>query len=709
MRRLAASLVLMGSATAAWADQTPPPPAPPNLPSVAQESKPPPPVPPESLEPMVPAEYQTTVTALRLPRPLPDVPSTVTVLPREELERTPALGMDELVRLSPAATTFRRTPSLLADPTSQGLSLRAVGPSGVSRALVLVDGVPANDPFGGWIYWRALPRLGLDHIEVVPGGSSALYGNYALGGVVQLAGRGYDPAFDVDVAGGSLGTASVATRLSGRRGRAAGAIELDGLRSDGYIPVAPDQRGAIDIAGESRHGGGSARGELLVGDHWRLGVRGGLFAEEQNGGTALTTAEVVSGTYALTAQRETVGWGGLALAVSGSIERFDQTRPRIAAGRTSETIAAEQKVRSHGEGASAVWTSRPLRLGGSHQVMAGSDLRHVDGTSTEQLNPAMPMPDSPTQRRAGGEQDFLGLFAQDVYAPAEFLELSAALRADWWRNRQGRRQLSRMDGIATEQAFADRTETELSPRLGMLVRPSPQTRVRGSVYQAFRAPNLNELYRPFQVGTVLTAANEGLKSERLRGAELGVEGLLHAVGSLRLTGFVNMLTDPIANVTLAMPLPDGAGRQRQNLGRVTARGFDASADGRLPLGFTLTLGYTLAHARVTAAPAQPDLVDKDVPHAPRHRARAALGWGWRQRVETNLQLRLQGRSFEDDLNTLPMAGYAVIDAYAGVAVGWGMTVFGSVQNLLDERYLVGRAGVDTIGPPLMALLGLRLR
>jgi iron complex outermembrane receptor protein len=283
------------------------------------------------------------------------------------------------------------------------------------------------------------------------------------------------------------------------------------------------------------------------------------------------------------------------------------------------------------------------------------------------------------------------------------------VRADWWRNRQGLRQLTRMDGIGIEQAFADRTEAELSPRLGLLVRPSPQTRVRGSVYQAFRAPNLNELYRPFQVGTVLTAANEQLQSERLRGAELGVEGLLHSVGSLRITGFVNVLTDPIANVTLAMPLPDGASRQRQNLGRVTARGMDVTADGRLPLWVTLSLGYTLAHARVTAAPAQPDLVDKDVQQAPHHRARAALGWGWRQRVETNVQLRLQSRSFEDDLNTLPMAGYAVIDAYAGVAVGWGMTAFGSVQNLLDERYLVGRAGVDTIGPPLMALLGLRLR
>jgi outer membrane receptor protein involved in Fe transport len=656
-----------------------------------------------------PPAYETTVTALRLPRPLPDVPSTVTVLPREELERTPALGMDELVRLAPAATTFRRTPSLLADPTSQGLSLRAVGPSGVSRALVLVDGVPANDPFGGWIYWRALPRLGLDRIELVPGGSSALYGNYALGGVVQLAGRGFDPSINLDLAAGSLRTASVAGRAAGRLGRFGGATEFDILRSSGYVPVAAAQRGPIDAAGESRHAGTSAQGELQLGDGWRLGGRAGMFVEDQNGGTRLTTAEVQSGRYAVTARRDPLGWGGLDLAVSGSVEHFDQTRPRIAAGRSAESIAAEQKVRSHGEGASAVYTSRPLALGGSHQLLAGSDLRHVAGTSTEALTPAMPTAMAATGRRAGGEQDFLGLFVQDLYAPADFLELSAAVRADWWRNRDGLRTLTRMDGSGTDERFAHRTETELSPRLGVLLRPSPRTRVRGSVYQAFRAPNLNELYRPFQVGTVLTASNEQLRSERLSGAELGVEGLLPAAGSLRVTGFVNLLEDPIANVTLAAPLPDGSTRQRQNLGRVTARGVDVTADARLPAGLNLSLGYTLAQARVTEAPAQPDLVDKDVPQAPRHRARAALGWGWRQRVETSVQLRMQSRSFEDDLNMLPMGRYAVIDAYAGVAVGWGVTVFGSVQNLLDERYLVGRAGVDTIGPPLLALAGVRLR
>ena len=220
--------------------------------------------------------------------------------------------------------------------------------------------------------------------------------------------------------------------------------------------------------------------------------------------------------------------------------------------------------------------------------MAGTDLRHVAGTSREQLTPAQPGPMSTIARSTGGQQDFLGLFVQDLYAPAEFIEVSAAVRADWWRNRDGRRQLLRMDGGAGDDRFDDRAAGELSPRLGVLVRPSARTRVRGTAYRAFRAPNLNELYRPFQVGTVLTGANESLRSERLSGAELGVEGLWPSVGSLRIAGFASTLTDPIANVTLAAPAPDGTTRQRQNLGRVTSRGVDVAADGRLPLGLIVS-------------------------------------------------------------------------------------------------------------------------
>ena len=652
-------------------------------------------------------KYETTVTALGLPRPLPDVPATVTVIPREQLERVPGLSMDELVRLSPTASTFRRTPALLADPTAQGPSLRAVGPSGVSRALVLVDGVPANEAFGGWVYWRALPRLGLERIEIVPGGSSALYGNYGLGGVIELVSRAHDNAAEVDLSGGTLGTAAGAARLAGRRGPVGGSVEVDGLRSSGYVPVAPAQRGAIDKAGASQHLGLRTRGEVRLGKGIRLGGRGGVFVEDQNGGTRYTTASVRSGSWALEAEHE--GSGSLRAVVFGGVDRFGQERARIAPGRSTETLSAEQRVPSHTLGARLQYSTSPLQLLGAHQLLVGADARQVVGKSTESLNPAMPAAGALVEREAGGEQRFAGLFLADLFAPARYLELSAALRADVWQNLDGRRRLARMDGSDMETRFDDTSGSALSSRVGVLLRPSENSRLRASGYRAFRAPTLNELYRPFQVGTTLTDANEGLRPETLWGAELGAEGLVGAAGSVRATAFWNRLRDPIANVTLPAPLASGAGRQRQNLGSVESRGLELTADGRLSPRLDLGAAYTLARARVTSAPVQPDLVGKDVPQAPQHRARLALGFRWPERFEATLQLRFEGRSFEDDQNQLPMPNYAVVDLYAGAPIGQRLTVFGSVQNLLDRRYLVGRAGVDTVGPPLLALVGVRLR
>ena len=70
---------------------------------------------------------------------------------------SPALTLDDFLRRVPGFTLFRRTSSLVAHPTAQGVSLRGVGPSGASRSLVLADGIPLNDPFGGWVYWSRVP------------------------------------------------------------------------------------------------------------------------------------------------------------------------------------------------------------------------------------------------------------------------------------------------------------------------------------------------------------------------------------------------------------------------------------------------------------------------------------------------------------------------------------------------------------------------
>ena len=214
--------------------------------------------------------------------------------------------------------------------------------------------------------------------------------------------------------------------------------------------------------------------------------------------------------------------------------------------------------------------------------------------------------------------------------------------------------------------------------------------MRALGYQSFRAPTLNELYRPFQVGTILTSANENLRAERLVGGELGVEGLFGQASAVRVTGFWNVLINPIANVTLAMALPDGSMRQRQNLGRVTIRGVECSADLRLGRHVWAQLAYTAADTRVSEAPGHADLIGKKLPQDPVHRGRAALSVSY-GRFEATLQARAQTRLFEDDLNTLPMDGFAVMDAFARVALGWHTEIYATAENLLDHRYTVGRA------------------
>ncbi len=162
---------------------------------------------------------ETVVTGTRTPRTLDDAPVQTIVIPRSELERSPTALTDELVRTQAVAQTFRRSSSIAADPTSQGLSLRGIGPSGVSRASLLVDGVPMNDGYGGWVYWRALPRLGLDRLELVPGAASAQYGSGALGGVVQLFTRPIERfSFDATALLGTQDTMEGAGRVAGSSG-----------------------------------------------------------------------------------------------------------------------------------------------------------------------------------------------------------------------------------------------------------------------------------------------------------------------------------------------------------------------------------------------------------------------------------------------------------------------------------------------------------
>src|SRR5690349_24512873 len=129
--------------------------------------------------------------------------------------------------------------------TEQGVAIRGVGAYGVCLALVMLDSVPLNSPFGGWVYWNRVPRVNIENVSVQNGGISSLYGSGALGGVVNVSSETrWGTGLDVEASAGNEGTA--VTSFTGGKLLGDWAIVGAGqaLHTNGYVLVPENQRGS---------------------------------------------------------------------------------------------------------------------------------------------------------------------------------------------------------------------------------------------------------------------------------------------------------------------------------------------------------------------------------------------------------------------------------------------------------------------------------
>ncbi|HEX7150664.1 MAG TPA: TonB-dependent receptor [Thermoanaerobaculia bacterium] len=589
-----------------------------------------------------------TVTATRSETRVADTPASVVVLSAEDLAATAAVTTDDALRQVPGFSLFRRSGSRVANPTAQGVSLRGIGASGASRALVLDDGIPLNDPFGGWIYWGRVPRVALSRVEVLRGGASDLYGSAAMGGVVQFI-RRRDAGLAADVSGGAQGTGSASLFLAGERG----SVAADLFTTDGYILVEPSARGAVDRRADSRHASVDATFR-----HEAAFVRASFYRELRNNGTPLQENDTTIRQLAVGG--DLAAFGGVAtLRAYGSDQDYRQTFSAIAADRQSERLTIDQRVPSRAWGGTAQGTRA---FGKRHALVGGVDLRQVSGESDE-LRFAGP---TPVRVVAGGRQRTSAAFVEDVFVVTPEVSVTAGLRYDAWRNDE-----------ALDQAW--------SPRLSVLWKPTAVA-FTASAYQAFRAPTLNELYRGFRVGNVLTLANEALGPERLTAYEVGAR-----FGDVRLTLFRMTTTDTVANVTLSAT-PELITRQRQNLGSTRSQGAELEGAWRFR-DLRLSAGWLWTEA--TAG-------DRRLPQVPRHQATAQLQWRG-----AGVQSRWSGMQFDDDLNQLPLRSFLVTDAFFSRPLGRGLEATVAVENIFDRRIEAGATPVITLGQPRAWRVGLR--
>jgi outer membrane receptor protein involved in Fe transport len=647
------------------------------------------------------------VTPSRIEERVSDTPASVTVIGGEAVRNAPQQTVDDILRHVPSFSLFRRSSSLVTHPTAQGVSLRGIGPSGASRALVLQDGVPINDPFGGWVQWARLPLLGIEQIEVMRGGGSALWGNGALGGVIHvIPRRPTERSFAFDASYGSFDT----TRFDLLATEVVGPVRfsVEGMKFDtgGYTLVKESRRGAIDQPADLHSGVGTGRVELVLSPDLTLFATGGYFGEERNNGTPLQVNDtelmhLFTGGTLRTADGST--WR---LTVWTQGETFKSTFSTQASDRNSETLALRQRSPSETAGGTLQWN----KSFGDHGLLAGIDTHWVTGETNEEVFAASGL--RLRKRVAGGEQFFAGAFVQDAWKVTPWLELTGALRGDWWESYAGFHQESPPPAdVPARQDFRTVDYLIPSPKLAALVHVTPATDLFASVYQGFRVPTLNEQYRPFRVRNDVTVANESLKPERLTGGEVGVSQRWGVVDA-RVTGFWNEVQDQVLNVTLSTNLPEcPAGttcRQRRNVDLTRIRGVETEIEVRPFPRWRFTAGHIYLDAHVVEA-SNATLEGNRLAQVPDHVVTLGVHWEDPAWFAASLLVRRVGRQFEDDLNTLPMGAFTTVDMRIARQLGRQAQLYFAVENLLDETYTIARTseGVVSVGAPRMFHGGVR--
>jgi outer membrane receptor protein involved in Fe transport len=659
-----------------------------------------------------PSEIQrlppVVVTPSRIEQRASDVPASVTVIGGDAVRDAPQLTVDDVLRQVPSFSLFRRSSSLVTHPTAQGVSLRGIGPSGASRALVLQDGVPINDPFGGWVQWLRIPPLGVQQIEVVRGGGSALWGNGALGGVIHvLSRRPTENSLTFDANIGSYDTRRFDLLGTIVHGPVRASLEAMKLDSDGYFIVKKSRRGPIDQPADSHGGLGQARVETVLSPEVTLFGTFGYFSEDRNNGTPLQNNATEIGSLSAGGTFRTADGSAWRTTLWTQAESFHSTFSTQALDRTSEARALSQESPSVTAGGSLQWN----KTLGAHALLAGIDSRWVTGETDENVYVNNRVART---RVAGGQQVFAGVFVQDAWTVTPWLEVTGAIRGDWWQAYDGeRREDFPPAGVPARQQFRDVDYFIPSPRLAALVHATPATDLFASVYQGFRVPTLNELYRPFRVRNDVTVANAQLKPERLTGGEAGVEQRWSMLDA-RVTGFWNEVQDQILNVTLATPLADcPAGttcRQRRNVDLTRIRGVETELEVRPFPRWRLTAGHIYMDARVVDAPSQPALEGNRLAQVPDNVFSIGVHWADPAWFSASLMVRRVGGQFEDDLNTLPLGAFTTVDARIGRRFARFLDLYLGVENLFDERYTVARTseGVISIGAPRIVHGGLRV-
>ena len=682
------------------------------------------------------------VNATRSDTPLDQMPLNTTILTKEVLESSPDQTIDQVLKNVPGVF-LNDVPYYQKDPTGQSINVRGLG---YGRTLVLIDGLPANDAFYGTVQWNLVPMSSIESVEFVRGGVSSLYGNYGMGGVININTKTpKNSSQEVSASYGSFGTGNVA---ASKDLIVSDAMQMrfsaDYFSSEGfqnYATISPGSPSNI------KNGMGT---DAVKNSNVRLQ---NYFKPTQDTNAFLrmgySTMADLSNNYAIAPNLIQT-----ADVAAGSTTKIDvdkkaqvnvyyqntnfykQTANNLTAAPYKPYINANYTDPYSTVGASAQYT-HDLKLAGIDQYILAVDARNI--SASNQTNNLASTGAVNSVNYAQGQQNFYGLLGQ-IKSKAGAIPLEATLgaRVDAWNSQTPTYSNTNYGtgntGIPTYSSVPNQSKTQLSPSLGLLYNVSSDWDLRSAAYQAFHAPSMNNTLRSYGNSVSgYSLANPNLTPETMTGYEVGTDYRWKS-GFAQLTAFNNYITNAItsykitsANWAFANSLCTSSGisgctqtstspgytnvsyyTNQQNL---LSQGLELQYHHDINPHWGLDGGYSYTKTTLTWS-ATSDPINTQVGGVPRNMANAGLTYYPVPQASLTTTVRYVGNSWMAT-GSLPVPAYAVVGLKANYQVTPQAAVFASVVNLFNRQYvtfnIASQASSYQAGMPQAITVGARIQ
>lgn len=616
-----------------------------------------------------------------------------------EITQATPRTIDQVLYQAPSFSFFRRQNSLFSAPQTQGVSLRSIGATAAPRTLVLRDGIPQNDPFGGWVPWARYTPRNIESVQILPGKQAASWGNQSSGGVILIDSLSpEDEVHQIQLTVGSFATIAADTQHHFTSGKHYFSVNLTHSESDGDYLIHSADRGSIDEKAGFDNDGIDISHHFQINDDLRLESSISYYDEERTNGTPETyyNTEALDLSLRLLGSYQDNEWSASLYYQDRTLESLFSS---VNEARTAETPVLDQfDIPADGIGGNFVVASDEFD---NFRIVTGIDLRRLTGETNEDVL-------IPNRRRiAGGEQTLGGLFVKLGNQPERTTSYELNLRLDHWSLKQGSRtETSNATSIVSLDAqYRDRSDWEPSASLSVEHQLTERTTLSiGSDY-TFRLPTINELYRPFRVGDDITEANPELDPERF--FSLDAELNWEATKQLTIhTGlFHYWISDAIANVRTLAPggvfVPAGGSySERQNVESATVFGWQSSIVFEPTETLSLALKYLYTQTEFTESDVQSSLDGKAFPQVPTHKATLRLDYQLSAELNLFGALEYGASQYDDPLNSRKLPAFVTGQVGASYQLTEQVRLTARIDNLADTTVLTGERsdGTRSIAP-----------